>query len=77
MQRFSSDSPQGDPFTPLPKAYMGGYNFIIRNINVGQGINTLSIDGHRTYWGPRYRDALGVESSPIDTIHTTVSEKYT
>jgi len=74
--RFSSNSPQGDPYTPLPKAYVGD-NFVIRNINVGQGTNTLSIDGHRTYWEPRYRDALGVQSSPIDTIHTTVSEKYT
>jgi hypothetical protein len=50
---------------------------VIRNINVGQGTNTLSIDGHRTFAEPRFRDALGVESSPIDTVHSTVSEKFT
>jgi Ca2+-binding RTX toxin-like protein len=50
---------------------------VIRNINVGQGTNTFRIDGHQTYWEPRYRDAQGVESSPIDTIHTAVSEKFT
>ncbi len=74
--RFSSNSPQGDPFTPLPKAYVGD-DFVIRIVDVGQGTNTLHIDGHRTYWEPRYRDALGVASSPIDTIHTSVSERYT
>jgi hypothetical protein len=77
-RRFSSTTAAGDPYTPLPKAYVGD-NFVIRNINVGQGTNTLSIDGHRTFWEPRYLDALGmgIESSPIDTIHTSVSEKFT
>ncbi len=74
--RFSSNSPQGDPFTPIFRAYVGD-PVVIRNINVGQGTNTLHIDGHRTYWEPRYRDALGVESSPIDAFHSSVSEKYT
>ncbi|MBI3241383.1 MAG: IPT/TIG domain-containing protein [Chloroflexi bacterium] len=74
--RFSSNSPQGDPYTPLFRAYLGD-PVVIRNINVGQGTNVLHIDGHRTFWEPRYRDALGVESSPIDAFHSTVSEKYT
>jgi hypothetical protein len=66
----------GDPYSPILKAYVGD-PVVIRNINVGQGTNTLTFDGHQTFWEPRYRDALGIESSPIDTIHTTVSEKYT
>ena len=74
--RFSSNSPQGDPFTPIFRAYAGD-PVVIRNINVGQGTNTLRIEGHRTYWEPRFTNALGVSSSPIDTIHSTVSEKYT
>ena len=74
--RFSSNSPQGDPFTPLLRAYVGD-PVVIRNINVGQGTNVLHIDGHTTYWEPRYRDALGIESSPVDSLHMTVSEKFT
>lgn len=67
----------GDPYTPILKAYVGD-QVVIRNINVGQGTNTLSIDGHQTYWEPRFRDALGgVISSPVDTLHSTVSEKFT
>ncbi|MEI7743554.1 MAG: IPT/TIG domain-containing protein [Chloroflexota bacterium] len=66
----------GEPYTPILKAYVGD-QVVIRNINVGQGTNTLSIDGHQTYWEPRFRDALGISSSPVDTIHTTVSEKFT
>ena len=76
-QRFSSAPPgNGDPFTPVLQAYPGD-PVVLRNIQVGQGSNTLTIDGHQTYWEPRYRDATGIESSPIDTIHTVVSEKYT
>ena len=77
-KRFSSLPPgNGDPFTPILKAYVGD-PVVIRNINVGQGTNTLTIDGHQTYWEPRYRDAVGgVESSPVSAIHTGVSERFT
>ncbi len=74
--RFSSNSPQGDPFTPIFRAYAGD-PVVIRNINVGQGTNVLRIEGHRTFWEPRFTNALGISSSPIDAIHSTVSEKYT
>ncbi len=74
--RFSSNSPQGDPFTPIFRAYAGD-PVVIRNINVGQASNVLHIDGHSTYWEPRFTDALGVSSSPIDAFHSSVSEKYT
>ncbi|MBI5944062.1 MAG: IPT/TIG domain-containing protein [Chloroflexi bacterium] len=75
-QRFSSNSPQGDPFTPIFRAYAGD-PVVIRNINVGQGTNVLRIEGHRTFMEPRFTDALGISSSPIDAFHSTVSEKYT
>lgn len=74
--RFSSNSPQGDPYTPIFRAYAGD-PVVIRNINVGQGTNVLRVEGHRTFWEPRFTDALGISSSPIDAFHSTVSEKYT
>jgi hypothetical protein len=73
--RFDS-SCGGDPYTPILHAYVGD-PVVIRNINVGQGTNTLTIDGARTFNDPRYRNALGVESSPVDTIHEGVSERFT
>jgi manganese oxidase len=74
---FSSYA-HGDPFTPLPRAYAGD-PFVIRTINVGQGMQTLHIDGHRTSPEPRYTetDPNDFASSPINTIHYGISEKYT
>ncbi|HEX2728780.1 MAG TPA: Ig-like domain repeat protein, partial [Rubrobacteraceae bacterium] len=75
---FSSYA-HGDPFTPLPKAYPGD-PFVIRTINVSQGMQTLHIDGHRISPEPRYADDVAGSpfgASPIDTIHYGISEKYT
>jgi hypothetical protein len=73
--RFSSYT-NGDPFTPLPRAYPGD-PFVIRAINVSGGVDTLHIDGHRVFYENRYLDANGQpEASPQDTIHAGVSERF-
>ena len=66
----------GDPYTPLPKAYPGD-PFVIRTIAANPSVDTLHIDGMRFYKDPRYVDAAGPESSPINTFHQMVSEKFT
>ena len=43
----------GDPDTPLPRAYAGD-PFVIRTINVGPGVDTLHVDGHRFSLENRY-----------------------
>jgi hypothetical protein len=73
---FSSYT-HGDPNTPLPRAYAGD-PFVIRTINVGPQVDTLHLDGHRFFTENRYRGPDGkVESTPTDTLHYGVSERYT
>jgi manganese oxidase len=67
----------GDPNTPLPRAYPGD-PFVIRTINVSANMDTIHVDGHRFFFENRYLGPTGqVESTPTDTIHYGVSEKYT
>ncbi|MEA2226738.1 MAG: hypothetical protein QOF04_368, partial [Solirubrobacteraceae bacterium] len=73
---FSSYT-HGDPNTPLPKAYLGD-PFVVRTINVGPAIDSLHIDGHRFFYENRYLGPDGkVKSTPTDTLHYGVSERYT
>jgi FtsP/CotA-like multicopper oxidase with cupredoxin domain len=74
---FSSYA-HGDPFTPLPRAYPGD-PFVIRTINVSDGVDTLHVDGHRFWLENRYQDSDnsgGRAARPIDTIHYGISEKF-
>jgi manganese oxidase len=67
----------GDPWTPLPRAYAGD-PFVIRTINASAGVDGLHIDGHRVFFENRFTGADGkVKSTPTDTIHYGVSERYT
>src|SRR5262249_6355698 len=70
----------GDPYTPLPRAYVGD-PIVIRTINVGQGMQTLHVDGFRTFSEPRFSATTPTSganiSAPVDTIHYGVSEKFT
>ena len=50
---------------------------MIRTIAANPSVDTLHIDGMRFYKDPRYVDAAGPESSPINTFHQMVSEKFT
>jgi manganese oxidase len=74
---FSSYA-HGDPFTPLPLAYAGD-PFVIRTINVSDGVDTLHVDGHRFWLENRYQEPAnpgGSGARPIDTIHYGISEKF-
>ncbi|MDX6562301.1 MAG: hypothetical protein QOD65_2115, partial [Gaiellales bacterium] len=74
---FSSYT-HGDPFTPLPRAYAGD-PFVIRTINVSDGVDTLHIDGGRFVAENRLPDPdhpMERAGQPIDTIHYGVSERY-
>jgi hypothetical protein len=67
----------GDPVTPLPRAYVGD-PFVIRTINAGPSLDGLKVDGHRFFFENRYLGADGkVKSTPTDTLHYGVSERYT
>jgi hypothetical protein len=67
----------GDPVTPLPRAYVGD-PFVIRTINTGPSLDGLHVDGHRFFFENRYLGADGkVKSTPTDTLHYGVSERYT
>ncbi len=75
---FSSYT-HGDPFTPLPQAYPGD-PFVVRTINVSEGVDTLHIDGHRFTNENRFMDPDNPTEQlgqPIDTIHYGISERYT
>jgi hypothetical protein len=74
---FSSYT-HGDPITPLPRAYARD-PFVIRTINVGPSVDTFHLDGHRFFLENRYTDAKTgqVESTPTDTVHYGISERYT
>ncbi|MDX6552598.1 MAG: hypothetical protein QOH74_1086, partial [Gaiellales bacterium] len=74
---FSSYT-HGDPFAPLPRAYPGD-PFVVRTINVSDGVDTLHIDGHRYWLENRYEDPAnpgGRAGEPIDTIHYGISERF-
>ncbi len=66
----------GDPFTPLPRAYVGD-PFVIRTINVSSGVDTLHIDGNRTFAENRYDHDGKVSSSPLSALVYGISERYT
>ena len=75
---FSSYT-HGDPFTPLPQAYPGD-PFVVRTINVSEGVDTIHIDGHRFTTENRFMDPdhpTEQLAQPIDTIHYGISERYT
>lgn len=48
----------GDPYTPIPRAYVGD-PFVIRTINVSQRADALHLDGHRFFYETRYTDNTG------------------
>jgi FtsP/CotA-like multicopper oxidase with cupredoxin domain len=66
----------GDPFTPIPRAYVGD-PFVIRTINVSSGVDTLHIDGNRTFAENRYEHAGKVAASPLSAVITGISERHT
>ena len=67
----------GDPYTPIPRAYAGD-PFVIRTINVSPGVDTLHIDGNRTFAENRATDAAGkLAASPLSSVLYGVSERYT
>ena len=67
----------GDPATPLPRAYVGD-PFVIRTIAANAQVDGLHVDGHRFFFENRYLGADGkVQSTPTDTLHYGVSERYT
>jgi FtsP/CotA-like multicopper oxidase with cupredoxin domain len=73
---FSSFT-HGDPHTQLPQAYLGD-PFVVRTINVGPSLDSLHFDGHRFFYENRYLGPDGkVKSTPTDTLHYGVSERYT
>jgi Big-like domain-containing protein/multicopper oxidase len=72
---FSSYT-HGDPNTPLPRAYPGD-PFVIRLLNVSGGVDTIHVDGHRFFVENRYLDPNGKpESSPVNTYHAGISERF-
>ena len=74
--RFSSYR-WGDPVTPLPKAYPGD-PFVVRSITVNANEDTLHFDGLRTIPEERLLGPDGKRAgSPVDTIHTGISERHT
>ena len=66
----------GDPGTPIPRAYAGD-PFVIRTINVSSGVDTLHIDGHKTFAENRYAEAGKIASSPLSAVVYGISERYT
>src|SRR4051794_37445662 len=73
---FSSYA-NGDPNTPLPRAYTGD-PFVIRTINVGPSVDTLHVDGHRFYLENRMLGADGAPlATPTDGLTYGISERFT
>ena len=73
---FSSYT-NGDPNTPLPKAYSGD-PFVIRTINVGPSVDTLHVDGHRFLLENRFLGADGKpKATPTDGLNYGISERFT
>ena len=70
----------GDPVTPLPRLYPDD-PLVVRTINVSPTVDTLHLQGGRTFLEPRYTHDYGAGQEPagsvIDTIHYGVSEKFT
>lgn len=72
---FSSYT-HGDPFTPLPRAYVGD-PLVIRTINVGPTVDSLHVDGHRFLLEARYIENGEQVATPEDTLHYGISERFT
>ncbi len=66
----------GDPVTPMPRAYAGD-SLVIRAVNVGSGVDTLQIDGHRVFAENRYVEGGKVTSSPVSAVVQGISERFT
>ena len=70
----------GDPMTPLPRLYPND-PLVIRSINISPTLDTLHLQGGRTFLEPRYTqyDTNGTPAPAgtiVDSVHHGVSEKF-
>ena len=67
----------GDPFTPIPRAYVGD-PFVIRTINVSSGVDTLKVDGHKVFAENRAVTNSGkLTASALSAVVYGISERFT